>query len=295
MVARSQEEMKWLIVGGGQLAKSLEAELTTSNITFISLNRSQLDISDRNQVNDVLLAERPSVVVNAAAWTNVDLAETHEAEARIVNALGPEFLAQASMQIESSFVQISTDYVFSGLSGTPCKENALTAPSSAYGRTKAEGEFRVLKAFPQGTRVIRTAWLYSQYGKNFVKTIAKIALEESHEVEVVSDQIGQPTSAYDLASHIRVLVEANARPGIYHGTNAGSASWFDLAQFVFNFCGADPERVKPCKTINKAGIAFRPHYSVLGHEKWLEEGLMPMRDWRIALEDALPSIISELS
>ena len=287
--------MKWLIVGGGQLAKSLEAELTTNNIAFVSLTHSQLDISDKNQVNDVLLGERPNVVVNGAAWTNVDLAETHEAEARIVNALGPEFLAQASMQIESSFVQISTDYVFSGLSRTPWRENAVTAPKSAYGRTKAEGEYRVLKAYPQGTKVLRTAWLYSQYGKNFVKTIAKVALEESRTVEVVSDQIGQPTSAYDLASHIRLLVEANAQPGIYHGTNAGSASWFDLAQFVFNFCGADPERVKPCNTINEERIAIRPHYSVLGHEKWLEEGLMPMRDWRIALKDALPTIISELS
>jgi dTDP-4-dehydrorhamnose reductase len=295
MVARSQEEMKWLIVGGGQLAKSLEAELITNNTAFISLTRSQLDISDKNQVNDVLFDERPNVVVNAAAWTKVDLAETHESEARIVNALGPEFLAQASMQIESSFVQISTDYVFSGLSRTPWNENAVTAPGSAYGRTKAEGEYRVLKAYPQGTKVLRTAWLYSQYGKNFVKTIAKVALEESRTIEVVSDQIGQPTSAYDLASHIRLLVEANARPGIYHGTNAGSASWFDLAQFVFNFCGADPERVKPCNTINEARIAIRPHYSVLGHEKWLEEGLMPMRDWRIALEDALPTIISESS
>jgi dTDP-4-dehydrorhamnose reductase len=295
MVARSQAEMKWLILGGGQLAKSLEAELTTSNITFISLNRSQLDISDSNRVSEVFLTERPNVVVNAAAWTNVDLAETHETEARIVNAIGPEFLAQISLQIESSFVQISTDYVFSGISRTPWKENAVTEPSSAYGRTKAEGEYRVLKAFPQGTRVVRTAWLYSQYGKNFVKTIAKIALKESRMVEVVTDQVGQPTSAYDLASQIRVLIEADAQPGIYHGTNTGSASWFELAQFVFNFCGANPERVKPSKTINAAGIAIRPQYSVLGHEKWLEEGLMPMRDWRIALEDALPSIISELS
>jgi len=287
--------MKWLILGGGQLAKSLEAELTTSNITFISLNRSQLDISDSNRVSEVLLTEQPKVVVNAAAWTNVDLAETHETEARIVNAIGPEFLAQISLQIESSFVQISTDYVFSGISRTPWKENAVTEPSSAYGRTKAEGEYRVLKAFPQGTRVVRTAWLYSQYGKNFVKTIAKIALKESRMVEVVSDQVGQPTSAYDLASQIRVLIEADAQPGIYHGTNTGSASWFELAQFVFNFCGANPERVKPSKTINAAGIAIRPQYSVLGHEKWLEESLTPMRDWRIALEDALPSIISELS
>lgn len=287
--------MKWLILGGGQLAKSLETELAKRNAQFISLNHSQLDITDENRVNEVFLSERPTVVVNAAAWTNVELAETHEAEARIVNAVGPDILAKASAIIESLFVQISTDYVFSGLSRTPWKENDLVAPSSVYGRTKAEGEERVLKAYGQGSYVVRTAWLYSHLGKNFVKTMAKIAINESREVEVVSDQVGQPTSAYDLAAQIRLLIEADSNPGIYHGTNSGSASWFELAQFVFEFCGANPERVKPINTSKSAMLAIRPEYSVLGNEKWLRVGLLPMRDWHIALEDALPLIISELN
>ena len=287
--------MKWLILGGGQLAKSLEIELTKNNVRFISLNHSRLDITDEKRVNEVFLSERPSVVVNAAAWTNVELAESHEGEARIVNAVGPEILAKASTIIESLFVQISTDYVFSGFSRMPWPENALVAPGSAYGRTKAEGEDLVLKAYPQGSYVVRTAWLYSHLGKSFVKTMAKIAIKESREVEVVSDQVGQPTSAYDLAAQIRLLIEAHSNVGIYHGTNSGSASWFELAQFVFEFCGADPERVKPINTIKSAMLATRPEYSVLGNEKWLQVGIRPMRDWHIALEDALPLIISELN
>jgi dTDP-4-dehydrorhamnose reductase len=294
-VARPQAKMSWLILGGGQLAKSLETELTRSNLSFNSLNHSELDISDSYRVNEILLTERPSVVVNAAAWTDVDLAEIHETEARTVNALGAEILAKASSQIKSTFIQLSTDYVFSGLSEIPWNENALVAPGSAYGRTKAEGEHRVLKAFPEGTKVIRTAWLYSHHGKNFVKTIAKIAIDESNEIEVVSDQIGQPTSAYDLAAQIRTLVEVNSNPGIYHGTNAGSASWFEFAREIFVLCGANPHRVKPCDSIKKAQLANRPKYSVLGHERWLQEGIKPMRNWREALEDALPSIISDLN
>ena len=287
--------MKWLILGGGQLAKSLETELKKNSVRFISLNHSQLDITDEKRVNEIFLSERPSVVVNAAAWTNVELAESHEAEARIVNAVGPDILAKASAIIESLFVQISTDYVFSGFSRMPWPENALVAPSSAYGRTKAEGEDLVLKAYPQGSYVVRTAWLYSHLGKSFVKTMAKIAIKESREVEVVSDQVGQPTSAYDLAAQIRLLIEAHSSAGIYHGTNSGSASWFELAQFVFEFCGADPERVKPINTIKSAMLATRPEYSVLGNERWLQVGIRPMRDWHIALEDALPLIISELN
>lgn len=287
--------MKWLILGGGQLAKSLEAELRINEANFLSLNHAQLDITNPREVKKVFSAERPNVVVNTAAWTNVDLAETHEAEAMIVNAMGPEILAGASAMIDSLFVQISTDYVFSGVTTTPWKENALTAPISAYGRTKAAGEVRVARAYSQGSLIVRTAWMYSQFGKNFVKTMAEIALKESRDVEVVSDQIGQPTSAYDLASQLRLLIDSNSKCGIFHGTNSGATSWYELAQLVFDLCGANSERVKPIKTTKRVNTAVRPAYSVLDNSNWLEIGIQPMRDWRIALENALPKIISELN
>ena len=295
MVAGFKANMKWLILGGGQLAKTLEADLRINNANFTSLTRAQLDITNEVHVQEILLAERPNVVVNTAAWTNVELAETHEAEARIVNAIGPEILAKASARIQSLFVQVSSDYVFSGMSKTPWKETASTAPSSAYGRTKAEGEARVLEAYTTGSLIVRTAWLYSQFGKNFVKTMVEIATKEKRDVEVVFDQVGQPTSAYDLANQIRFLIEADARSGIYHGTNSGSASWHELAQFVFDFCGENSERVKPINSNQIANLAIRPAYSVLEHGNWIDQGLFPMRDWRIALEDALPLIISELN
>ena len=295
MVAGSKADMKWLILGGGQLAKSLEADLITDNANFISLGHAQLDITNPGHVEEIFLAERPDVVVNTAAWTNVDLAETNEAEARIVNAIGPEILAGASAKIESLFVQISTDYVFSGISKTPWKENALIAPISAYGRTKAEGEARVRMEYEQGSLIVRTAWLYSHFGKNFVKTMAEIAIKENREVEVVSDQIGQPTSAYDLARQLRLLIEGGSKSGTYHATNSGSASWYELAQLVFDLCGANSERVNPMKTPKNANIAVRPAYSVLDNKNWTHVGLSPMRDWRIALENALPMIISKLN
>ena len=287
--------MKWLILGGGQLAKSLEAELTVNEANFLSLNHAQLDITNPEDVKKVFSAERPNVVVNTAAWTNVDLAETHETEAMIVNAMGPEILAEASAMIDSLFVQISTDYVFSGPATTPWKENALTAPNSAYGRTKAAGEARVVRAYSQGSLIVRTAWLYSHFGKNFVKTMAEIAIKESRDVEVVSDQIGQPTSAYDLASQLRLLIDSNSKSGIFHGTNSGATSWYELAQSVFDLCGANSERVKPIKTPINANTAVRPAYSVLDNKNWIEKGILPMRDWRLALENALPLIISELN
>ncbi len=286
--------MKWLVLGGGQLAKALEIELSNYNAEFRSLSHSQLDITDESSVSRLFMNEKPDVIINAAAWTDVERAETFETEAGLVNAKGPEILAKSSAMIKASFVQISTDYVFSGHSATPWPENAVVVPSSAYGRTKAEGEDLVLKAYAQGSFVVRTAWLYSQFGENFVKTMAQIAINESREVEVVFDQLGQPTSTYDLARQIWLLIEANVEPGIYHGTNSGSASWFDLARYIFELCGENPNRVKPIRTVQIAKSAIRPEYSVLGNGKWLQAGLSPMRDWRLALEEALPLIISAL-
>lgn len=124
--------------------------------------------------------------------------------------------------------------------------------------------------------------------------MAQIATKESREVEVVSDQYDQPTSAHDLAQQIRLLIESGIEPGIYHGTNTGTASWFELAQYVFDFCGESPNRVKPVNTLQNVRFAIRPEYSVLGTGKWLQMGLSPMRHWRSALEDALPLIISAL-
>ena len=284
--------MKWLILGAeGQLGRAMSSQLKQENVKFIALNRAQLDVTSRSDIQKWFGKEVPNVVLNAAAWTNVDLAESEEESALLVNAFGPKLLAEESAKIGAKFVQISTDYVFSGESAIPWNESEDLSPVSAYGRTKAQGERFVLEAYQAGSFIVRTAWLYSPWGKNFVKTVAMVARDESRNIDVVNDQIGQPTSAMDLAHQILRLINSGAVPGIYHGTNSGQATWFDLARLVFGLLGEDKGRVIPVTSSHFPRPARRPNYSVLGHDGWNAKGLLPMRNWQVALEDALPLIL----
>jgi dTDP-4-dehydrorhamnose reductase len=181
-------------------------------------------------------------------------------------------------------VQMSTDYVFDGTATAPYAEETARHPVSAYGRTKGEGERLALTANPR-TYVVRTAWLYGQHGPNFARTMLRLAAERET-VDVVTDQVGQPTWTVDLARHLVALVEARAPFGFYHGTNSGQGSWFDLAQAVFELGGFDPARVKPTESAHFQRSAPRPAYSVLGHDAWQRAGLAPMRNWTLALRDA---------
>ena len=294
MVARIKQ-MKWLITGrSGQLGRAMALELTKHELNFVSLNRSELDITNTNQVNECLYRELPDIVLNTAAWTDVDLAESRESDAWAVNAAGPKILAQACASINAKLIHISTDYVFSGESSSAWNEDALLSPRSAYGRTKADGERLVLGAHPGGTYLVRTAWLYSPWRRNFVKTMIKIALQDTKIVNVVNDQIGQPTSAFDLASQIYAMVNKNLTPGIYHGTNSGEATWFDLAQMVFSLLGQNIKRVEPISSQEFIRPAGRPAYSVLGHVNWHLNGLTPMKNWQTALEEAFPALLKEV-
>jgi dTDP-4-dehydrorhamnose reductase len=287
--------MKWLIVGGGgQLGHAMQVELANTGIEYLALNRSQLDISNEYEVVRVLKEVRPGVVLNAAAWTDVDEAERDEAAARRVNAHGPSFLAKACIIVDAKLVHVSTDYVFSGRSHTPWSEAEVLEPVSAYGRTKAEGEMLVQSLYPQGAFIVRTAWLYSPWGKNFVRTMVRLALRETKMVEVVNDQLGQPTSAIDLAQQIRKMMYTSAVPGIYHGTNDGQATWFEFAREILLLCGANPDRVNPVESSHYVRPAKRPGYSVLGHDRWIQTGIQPMRDWHEALKETIPAVISSV-
>ena len=295
-MATFKEQMKWLIVGGsGQLGRAMQTELSNSGINVLSFDRSQLDVTNNEKIIRIFKDELPDVVLNAAGWTNVDAAESAEEDARLVNAYGPGLLAKACSLIDAKFVHISTDYVFSGISKRPWAEESMPAPVSAYGRTKAEGEKLVQESSLHDFFIIRTSWLYSPWGKNFVKTMVRLALQEAGSVEVVCDQIGQPTSALDLAAQIHRMIDHDVAPGIYHGTNSGKASWFEFAQHIFELLGTDLDRIFPVDSAHYPRPAKRPMYSVLGHQRWIDEGLTPMRDWREALENVLPTIIQAMS
>jgi dTDP-4-dehydrorhamnose reductase len=285
--------MSWLITGGsGQLGIAVSQELGERGVLFHAWSSGDLNITQGPTVRDVIGKLSPRVIINCAAWTDVDGAESHEIDASRVNSDGPENLALAAKPSNSRLIHVSTDYVFSGENKTPWQIEDEINPQSAYGRTKALGESRVLASHPENSFVVRTAWLYSAWGKNFAKTMTKLALKGDGEVRVVNDQVGQPTSASDLAKQLVELGLSNSSAGIYHATNSGQGTWFEFAQEIFKLAGADVGRVTPVSSSEYPRLAKRPSYSVLSHDAWANTSVKPLRDWRIALAEAMPSIIS---
>jgi dTDP-4-dehydrorhamnose reductase len=282
----------WLITGGtGQLGISLSRELRNRGILFEAQGSQDLDITKGLIVQDSIADLSPTVIVNCAAWTDVDGAEVSEQQASMVNADGVENIALAAKNCAAKLIHISTDYVFSGESNYPWQVGDRLNPQSAYGRTKADGESRVLQAYKENSSIVRTAWMYSPWGKNFAKTMTRLAISGDNEVRVVNDQVGQPTSAIDLAKQLVDLGQSNSPAGIYHGTNSGQGTWFDFAKEIFDLAGADASRVIPVSSNKHPRPAKRPSYSVLSHDAWGNSSLQPMRDWRIALAGAMPAII----
>ena len=288
-------QMTWLITGGsGQLGIAISEELGKRGILFHAWGTQDLDITEGPIVNDLISLISPKVIVNCAAWTDVDGAETNELQASRVNADGVENIALATKNCAAKLIHISTDYVFSGESNSPRQVGDRVNPQSAYGRTKADGERRVFQIYGENSSIVRTAWMYSPWGRNFALTMTRLAMRGDKEVPVVNDQVGQPTSATDLARQIVELGTSSAPAGIYHGTNSGQSTWFEFAQEIFKLAGGDLKRVVPVSSNKYPRAAKRPQYSVLSHDEWARTTVEPMRDWRIALEEAMPSIISKV-
>jgi len=274
---------RFLITGaGGMLAYDLETALSGREV--LPLSRAELDITNLAAVRSAV--EGYDVVINAAAYTGVDDAESNEDAAFAVNATGAGNLALAAAENGAILVQISTDYVFDGTATTPYSEDTPRGPVSAYGRSKAEGERLVLTANGARSYIVRTAWLYGAHGPNFAKTMLRLAATRE-QVAVVTDQVGQPTWTLDLARKIVEMIDVSAPYGIYHGTNTGEASWFDFAREVFSNAGLDPDRVTRTDSSAFVRPAPRPAYSVLGHDAWDAADLDPLRDWREALAEAM--------
>ena len=283
--------MKILITGSnGQLGTELVSRYTDRPFDEVFAgDLPDLDITSEESVSQIFANIAPDLVINCAAWTAVDAAEEKEIAAYAVNAEGPAILAQNCARVGARMIHLSTDYVFAGDATEPYQENDHAAPVTAYGRTKLAGEKYVQEILPNNHVIIRTAWLYSPHGHNFVKTIIR-AQAERETLSVVTDQIGQPTSASDLADQIVALADNYQGSGIFHGTNSGVTSWFEFARAIMEEIGEDPERILPTGSSSYVQLAPRPPYSVLGHQAWMSVGMQPMRDWREALHDAMPEI-----
>ncbi len=279
--------MRALVIGSrGQLGTDLMEVLERrGDVAVTGVDFPEIDITDADAVESAVAGAGADVVVNCAAWTAVDDAEADEAAALRVNGIGPRHIARSCARTGSWLVQISTDYVFDGTATVPYAEAAVPNPASAYGRTKLAGEEAVRAIVPASHYVVRTAWLYGRHGSNFVKTMLR-AERERDTVAVVTDQRGQPTYARDLAEQVVALVDRRPAAGTFHGTNSGETTWWEFTREVFRLAGADPDRVEPTTSARFPRPAPRPAYSVLGHDRWAEVGLAPMRPWRAALADA---------
>lgn len=282
----------WLVTGAaGMLGRDLTTLLTRDGERVTALSRADLDITDATAVAAALDACRPSVVVNCAAWTAVDDAEANEAAALRVNGQAVSRLAAACARRGATLVQLSTDYVFDGRARAPYAEDDPPAPRTAYGRTKLAGEQAVLAALPEAGYVVRTAWLYGAHGASFVRTMIGLG-RRGNPVDVVDDQVGQPTWTADVGELIRALVTSGAPAGVYHATSSGETTWFGLAQEVFGLLGAGRALVRPTTSAAYPRPAPRPAYSVLGHRAWEKAGIEPIRDWRESLRRAFPALLT---
>jgi dTDP-4-dehydrorhamnose reductase len=272
--------LRILVTGAdGMLARDLVPALRTAGHVVTALGRPDLDVTDAGEC--VAGVAGHDLVVNAAGWTRVDDAETHEPEAFSVNAVGAANLARAASWAGARLVQVSTDYVFDGTATTPYAADHPPAPASAYGRTKAAGEWAVRALCPDSW-VVRTAWLYGRSGPNFVETMLRLSAERET-VSVVDDQVGQPTSTVDLSDLLVRLLAADAAPGTYHGTASGQTTWHGFARAVFAGAGLDPERVLPTTTAEFPRPARRPAYGVLSHASLQAAGVEPIGDWQTGL------------
>ena len=286
----------WVVLGAsGQLGRELLAAEVPEGVRIRPVPRAQLDLARTEDIIGLVSSARPRLVINAAAWTDVDGAESHEVEARVINADAVSVLAEACADHQAQLIHISTDYVFGGdrPDRAPWSEDDPLDPQGVYARTKAAGEEAIREVLPHTGAIVRTAWLYSEHGRNFVRTmLAKASAGE--QVRVVRDQWGQPTWARDVAHRILALgerlLDGRAPAGTYHATSAGETTWWEFARWIYSLAGADPGLVAPMTSDELDRPAPRPAWSVLGHDRWAETGLPALRPWREALVAAVPVI-----
>ena len=290
--------MKILVTGAnGQLGMSLRRILSEAVFTDVE----ELDITDASAIKAMVAENQIDTIINCAAYTNVDAAEDNEPLAELLNAKAVENLALAMKEVGGLLVHISTDYVFGGEPhNTPCREDLPACPTGAYGRTKLHGEEAILRS---GVRhlIIRTSWLYSEYGKNFVKTMLRLTSEKPS-LKVVFDQVGTPTYAGDLAEAIvkmagqagNGVIPGSDRVSIYHYSNEGVCSWYDFTKAIAEFSGHTDCDIQPCHSNEFPSKVVRPAYSVLDKTKVKQTFGLPVPYWTDSLKKCLKNLSEPL-
>ena len=278
--------MKILITGSnGMLGHDLIEALKDNHELVLTTSRT-LDITDKEQVFDFISQNKPDIVINSAAYTDVDGCEENQDLAYSVNGEGVKNLAFACREADSALLHISTDYIFNGENTRPWVEDDEIGPISVYGKSKLKGEQAILEILDKFF-IVRTAWLYGINGRNFPKTMLELA-ENHSQITVVYDEVGTPTYTPDLAKAISQLIETD-HYGIYHITNSGSCSWCEFARYIFEVVGKDVE-VIPVTAAEFARPAPRPHYSVLENRNWIEKGFEPLRSYKEAIKEYIELI-----
>ena len=284
--------MNILITGcNGQLGNEMQLlEKENPQHQYFNTDVAQLDITNPEAIEEFVNNNAIDIIVNCAAFTAVDKAESSQELCHLLNAKAPEYLAAAVAKRGGYLVQVSTDYVFDGTNHTPYTEDEATCPNSVYGSTKLEGE-KLAMAACANTMIIRTAWLYSTFGNNFVKTMIRLG-QEKPELGVIFDQIGTPTYAGDLAAAIMAAINHGIVPGIYHFSNEGVISWYDFTKAIHRIAGITSCHVKPLHTTEYPTPAARPHYSVLDKTKIKQTYGIEIPYWEESLEKCVAKLLA---
>ena len=284
--------MKNVLVTGckGQLGSEMRfMSAEYPDFSFVFTDIDELDICDKDKVNAYVNQYEIDIIVNCAAYTAVDKAESCEPLCDRLNRVAPGYLAQAVQTRGGAMIQISTDYVFDGTANVPYSEEDVPCPNTVYGRTKLAGE-KMVQEFCSNSLIIRTAWLYSSYGTNFVKTMLRLGGEKK-EIGVVFDQVGTPTYARDLARVIFVILTKGIIPGIYHFSNEGVISWYDFTKAIHRLAGVNTCRVYPLHSEEYPVPAARPHYSVLDKTKLKKIYGISVPYWEDSLRDCIAKLV----
>lgn len=282
--------MNVLITGcNGQLGNEMQLlQKEHTSHKYFNTDVAELDITDKEAIRSFVQQNNIDGIVNCAAYTAVDKAESDAEFAALLNATAPTYLAEAIEERGGWLIQVSTDYVFDGTGHTPYTEDEPTAPTGVYGVTKLNGELGAMKACSK-TMVIRTAWLYSEFGKNFVKTMIQLG-QTKPELGVIFDQIGTPTYAFDLAQVIFTAIEKGIVPGVYHFSNEGVISWYDFTKAIHRIAGINECHVKPLHTSEYPTPAARPHYSVLDKTKIKQTYGIEVPYWEDSLQQCIKNL-----